>query len=122
MLGDLRAFDGGASDLQIGPFNHFLVYSDHAVGYRFIPRGPQQTEMHIVWLVHEEAVEGRDYQLDQLTWLWDVTTQADEKIIRYNQQGVNSVRYQPGPHAPMEWGISDFLHWYSKMLSVGLSE
>ena len=37
LLGDLKGFDGGATDLQIGILNNFLIYSDHVVGYRFVP-------------------------------------------------------------------------------------
>lgn len=116
-LGRLNGRDGGATDVTIGPLNYFLIYSDHAVGYRFLPRDIQQTEMQIVWLVREDAVEGRDYETDRLTWLWDVTTKDDERIIRLNQQGVNSVRYTPGPLSKMESYIVDFLGWYIKMLS-----
>jgi len=112
LLGMLRGFDGGASDIQIGPLNNFLAYSDHVVGYRFIPRGLQQTEIQTVWMVHEEAVEGTDYQLDDLLWLWHVTTLDDERIIRHNQRGVNSRHYQPGPLSTMEWGIVEFHKGY----------
>lgn len=116
LLGTLTSYDGGATDIQIGPFNYFLAYSDYVVGYHFIPRALQQTDIQTVWLVRRDAVEGEDYQLDQLTWLWDVTTKHDERIIRHNQQGVNSIRYRPGPLAPMEWGISGFLRWYVTMI------
>lgn len=116
LLGSLKCFDGGASDIQIGPVNHFLAYGDHVVGYRFLPRGPQQTDIQTVWMVRKDAEAGRDYDLQRLTWLWDVTTRADERIIRNNQAGVNSIRYRPGPLAPMEWGMSEFLRWYTKAI------
>ena len=116
LLGDLTGYDGGATDIQIGPLNYFLAYSDHIVGYRFIPAALQETDIQAVWMVREDAEEGRDYTLDELTWLWDVTTQDDERIIRHNQQGVNSLRFRPGPLSKMEWGISDFYHSYLTMV------
>ena len=115
-LGDLTGHDGGATDIQIGPLNFFLAYSDHVVGYRFIPTDLQETDIQTVWMVREDAEEGRDYSLDELTWLWDVTTKDDERIIRINQQGVNSLRFRPGPLSQMEWGISDFYHSYLTMV------
>ncbi len=111
-LGTITAHDGGATDVQIGPLNYFLVYADHVVGYRFLPRGVQDTLIQSVWMVRADAEEGKDYDVDQLTWLWHVTTQDDERIIRHNQEGVNSMRYRPGPLATQEWGIEAFLRWY----------
>ena len=67
-------------------------------------------------MVREDAEEGADYSLDELTWLWDVTTKDDERIIRHNQRGVNSLRFVPGPLSQMEWGISDFYHSYRAMV------
>jgi len=116
-LGDLTGFDGGATDLQIGPLNNFLIYADHMVGYRFIPRGLQQTDIQTVWLVHEEAQPGRDYDPDDLTWLWHVTPLDDERIIRHNQQGVNSQFFQPGPLAEMEGSIRGFYESYLTMIA-----
>lgn len=117
LLGELTGFDGGATDLQIGMLNHFLVYSDHMVGYRFVPRGPLETDMQIVWMVHEEAVEDRDYVLADLTWLWDVTSRDDERIIRLNQVGVMSSFYRPGPLSQMEWAIPNFHATYIELMT-----
>ena len=118
LLGKLAGFDGGATDLQIGVLNNFLLYSDHVVGYRFIPTGPHSTDIHTVWLVHEGAEPGQDYDLDALTWLWHRTTLDDERIIRHNQEGVNSRYYRPGPLSEMEWGIQDFHHGYFRDLAL----
>lgn len=117
LLGDLSARDGGATDVQLGPLNNFLVYADHMVGYRFIPTGLQTTDIQTVWLVRADAGEGRDYDLDRLTWLWHLTTLDDERIIRHNQEGVNSLHYRPGPLSTMEWGIVDFHHGYHRMIA-----
>jgi len=112
LLGDIAEFDGGASNLQIGPATYFLAYSDHVVVYRFTPRALQETDCEIVWLVREDAEAGKDYDLDRLTWLWHVTTEADKAIIEHNQEGVNSRYYQPGPYAPMEHFAISYLDWY----------
>lgn len=115
-LGRLTGLDGGASDMQIGVLNNFLIYSDHVVGYRFVPVSLLETEIQIVWYVRGDASEGRDYDKGRLTWLWHVTSQDDERIIRNNQEGVNSHRFEPGPLSEMEWGISDFYHSYLAMI------
>ena len=51
LLGKLKDFDGGTTDLQIGILNNFLSYSDHVIGYRFIPRSLQLTDIEVIWMV-----------------------------------------------------------------------
>jgi len=43
--------------------------------------------MEVLWLVRGDAVAGVDYDVDRLTWLWRVTSEADKRIIELNQQG-----------------------------------
>ena len=116
LLGRLKDFDGGTSDIQIGILNNFLSYSDHVIGYRFIPRSLQITDIEVIWMVRENAEEGKDYNLEDLTWLWHCTSQDDERIIALNQKGVNSNHYVPGPLSNMEWGIKAFHAGYLKQL------
>ena len=111
-LGDIRGYDGGATDIQIGPVSFFLAYSDYAVIYRFIANSIQETDCELIWLVNETAEEDTDYDLSRLTWLWDVTTESDKRIIEANQQGVNSDYYEPGPYSKMEQSTSRFIDWY----------
>jgi Rieske 2Fe-2S family protein len=112
LLGTIKDYDGGTTDLQFGPMMFGLAYCDHVVLYRFTPRGLHQTDCEITWLVNETAVEGKDYDVSNLTWLWHVTTLADKQIIERNQAGVSSRFYEPGPLSPMEDFTRRFLEWY----------
>lgn len=112
LLGSIKAFDGGATDVHLGPVTFGLFYCDHVVIYRFTPRGMRSTDCEITWLVNETAVEGKDYDVAELTWLWDVTTKADKQIIERNQAGVDSRFYLPGPLSTMENYQRQFLEWY----------
>ena len=116
LLGNLTEYDGGTTDIQIGIINNFLAYSDYIVGYRFVPTALQETNIEVVWFVRDDAVEGKDYNKDDLTWLWHVTSQDDERIIRVNQDGVNSHHFTPGPLSDMEWGIRAFYRNYLEMI------
>ena len=71
-----------------------------------------QSECDITWLVNGDAEEGKDYTKERLTWLWDVTTHADKKIIEQNALGVASRFYRPGPLSKMEEYTWQFLEWY----------
>jgi phenylpropionate dioxygenase-like ring-hydroxylating dioxygenase large terminal subunit len=116
LLGTLQGYDGGASELMIGPLSYFLIYDDHMIGYRFLPISADECICDVFWFVNESAVQGKDYQLEQLTWLWDVTTQADKTIIRNNQKGVDSRFYQSGRLSEMERFQQSFLNWYLQVL------
>ncbi len=113
LLGTITGYDGGTTDLHLGPTTFGLAYCDHVVLYRFTPRGQHLTDCEITWLVNENSVEGKDYQLSDLIWLWDITTLADKQIIERNQAGVDSRYYVPGPLSPsMEPFTQQFLNWY----------
>ncbi|MDG1858562.1 MAG: aromatic ring-hydroxylating dioxygenase subunit alpha [Emcibacteraceae bacterium] len=111
-LGQIKGFDHGASDFGIGPLTFMLAYNDHVVVYVFTPTSHETSACDQYWLVRSDAVEGKDYDLDRLTWLWNATTLADERIITDNQKGVNSKKYAPGPLADMEYLVDDLIHWY----------
>jgi Rieske 2Fe-2S family protein len=97
---------------EVGFLSAFLAYPDYGVSYRFVPRTVCHTEMEVLWLVRGEAVAGRDYDQDALTWLWDVTSQADKVIIERNQAGVLSRAYRPGPFSLMEPGTRQYVERY----------
>lgn len=105
---------------EAGFLSAFLAYADHGVIYRFIPRATLLTEMEVIWLVRDDAVEGRDYDLSVLTWLWDVTSLADKKIIEMNQAGVRSRFFEPGPYSLMEPGTAAYTARYlSELAALG---
>jgi phenylpropionate dioxygenase-like ring-hydroxylating dioxygenase large terminal subunit len=118
LMGDFTGYDGNSTYFDIGPLSDFLAYADHGVIYRFVPRAARHTEMEVIWLVHEDAVEGRDYDVDRLTWLWNVTSVEDKKIIELNQEGVNSRFFEPGPYSLQEPYARRFVDWYLRELAA----
>lgn len=118
LLGKLETYSGGASEFMIGPLMYFLIYDDHMVGYRFLPTGHNTCKCDVYWYVRGDAKPGRDYDVETLTWLWDVTTQADQEIISNNQKGVTSRYYSPGRLSEMEDFLESFLSWYAERLAA----
>ena len=112
LLGDIKEFNQGCSDFNIGPVSYFLAYCDHIVGYIFTPTSQDQCQCDIYWLVNKDAEENKDYDKEKLMWLWDVTTYADETIIVNNQKGVNSIKYKSGPYTDKEQSTRRFIKWY----------
>ncbi|MEM8683717.1 MAG: aromatic ring-hydroxylating dioxygenase subunit alpha [Pseudomonadota bacterium] len=116
LLGELKCYDGGASDLTFGPFSFMLAYSDHVVSYVFKPIDLETSSCEITWLVREDAEAGTDYDLDALTWLWDVTMEADKAIIKDTYAGVKSRFYEPGVFSRMERMDNNYVRWVLREL------
>ena len=116
LMGKFKEFDGGYTTVGTSPFNSLIMSNDFATTFTFIPRGPMETDVEIMWLVHEDAIEGKDYDLNNLIWMWDQTTIADKKIIENNQKGVMSKKYIRGPLSKMELGLKKLKKWYLKHL------
>ena len=95
--------------------------NDFATLFTFIPKSTLKTDVELMWLVHKDAKEGIDYNVDEMIWMWDVTTIADKRIIENNQKGVLSNKYKPGPLSQMEKGLEKFKNWYLKQLDLVLS-
>ncbi len=111
LLGSIKGYDGGQADLSFGPFSFLLAYNDHVVCYVFTPVDQNNSNCEIYWLVRGDAEEGKDYDVDELTWLWDVTTKADKEIIANNSKGVHSKFYEPGPFSGMEALEQRYIEW-----------
>ena len=117
LLGNVKEFDGGASNVQLGNLTYLLIYADHVVLYRFTPRSVNLTDAELIWFVRADADIEKDVDIERMTWLWNVTTAADKDIIERNQKGVQSRFYKPGPYAPMEIYTINFIKWYLNRLS-----
>ncbi|WP_043531102.1 aromatic ring-hydroxylating oxygenase subunit alpha [Litchfieldella xinjiangensis] len=117
LMGRLTSPDMGSLRILHLPnsWNHFM--GDHAVVFRVLPLGPQQTMVTTKWLVHKDAVEGVDYDPEQLRRVWDATNDQDRRLAEENQRGINSKAYQPGPYSETyEFGVIDFIDWYSERM------
>jgi Rieske 2Fe-2S family protein len=93
-----------------------LAYSDHVVAYVFTPIDHNNSRCEIYWMVRSDAEEGKDYDVERLTWLWDVTTIADKEIIVNNSKGVHSKYYEPGPFSEMEKEERSYIDWILREL------
>jgi Rieske 2Fe-2S family protein len=116
LMGEASKTLGTSLFAELGFLSAFLAYPDYGVIYRFIPREVLSTEMELIWLVKADALEGGDYTLAELCWLWDVTSLGDKAIIERNQKGVRSRFYRPGAFSPMEPGAAAYVARYVREL------
>ncbi|WP_131906407.1 SRPBCC family protein [Cocleimonas flava] len=95
-------------------WNHFL--SDHSITFCVTPLSTNRTKVTTRWLVHKDAVEGKDYDLETLIAVWKATNQQDLELVEENQKGIRSPNYTPGPYSVVqEDGVIQFINWYQQI-------
>ena len=102
--------------VQPNTWLHFL--SDHAVTFAVLPISADTTLVRTTWLVHEDAVEGADYDVEKLTDVWHHTNAQDSALVARAHTGISSPAYQPGPYAPNEYQVDEFVTWYLSRLEA----
>ena len=101
------------------------AYDDHVAVVRFTPRDAMSTDAELFWLVHPDAEEGKDYDVERIQALWGNTYREDRWICENQHLGVLSRRYnlQGGqPYAASEGGPSSFVKWYMREVAPGFGE
>ncbi len=95
---------------QPNSWHHFCC--DHVVTFSLTPLGPDRTLLRTSWLVHEDAVEGVDYDPDHLAALWRTTNNQDSRFSELNHRGIATDGYRPGPYALEEKLVEAFKDFY----------
>ncbi|MDN5895365.1 MAG: aromatic ring-hydroxylating dioxygenase subunit alpha, partial [Nocardioides sp.] len=119
-LADLGERRLGRLSFHTQPNAWVHVMSDHAVAFTALPIAPDRTLVRTTWLVHADAQEGVDYDLDQLTHVWRETNKQDSAFVALTQAGVSDPAYIPGPYTTSEYQVDDFLSWYVARMLEGL--
>jgi glycine betaine catabolism A len=117
LMGDYADADVGVLRLRSMP--NFWVHAscDHAVAARLLPGGPRVTKVRGYWLVREDAVEGKDYDLEKMLPFWQLTNEQDWEICTWQQRGVDSIGYEPGPLSTRkEYNVDAFIRWYLQQM------
>lgn len=113
LMCDLGGGDTGSLRWAVEPNNFCHSTSEYTFAFNAMPVGPHETHVVSTWLVHEDAVEGVDYDLDTLTHLWTQTNLQDKEFAENNQAGINSPGYRPGPYSPSAESLTlRFVDWY----------
>ena len=93
--------------------NGVIASPDYALIYCFIPRGVDRTDAHVAWLVHPDAEEGKDYDVEHLIALWNNTVREDRWVVENNHVGLANSRYSGmQPYMPSEIGLINITDFY----------
>jgi Rieske 2Fe-2S family protein len=119
LMGDYDSENVGVLRMRSLPNFWLHASCDHAVAARMLPAGPRKTVMRGYWLVDAKAKEGEDYQLDRLLPFWNLTNEQDWNICKWQQKGVDSIGYVPGPlSSRTEYNVDAFIRWYLGQMSA----
>jgi Rieske 2Fe-2S family protein len=83
----------------------------------FLPTSATTSTFRASFLVHEDAVEGVDYDVESLTHMYVKTLEQDRDLVEAAQQGVSSPAHQPGPLNPtLESAAIDYFKRYERVV------
>ena len=95
---------------QPNSWHHFCC--DHVVTFSLTPLSADRTLLRTSWLVHEDAVEGVDYDAINIAALWRATNKQDGHFSQTNHLGIATDGYRQGPYAVEEKLVEAFKDFY----------
>jgi Rieske 2Fe-2S family protein len=120
LLGDLTEARLGTLHFHTQPNAWYHFLADHVLTFATLPLERGRTLVRSTWLVHADAEEGRDYDLDNLTRVWNATNAQDAAFVAETQRGASSPAYVPGPIGNNEYMVARFHTWYQERLRAEL--
>jgi len=105
---------------QPNSWHHFC--NDHVVTFSLTPIAADKTLLRTSWLVHEDAVEGVDYDPANLAAVWRATNSQDSYLATVNHKGITSDGYQPGMYSVEEKLVDAFKTFYVEASQRALGE
>ena len=113
LMCEAEAGDVGSLRWATEPHGFAHATADQVLLFQAMPVAPRETIVTAKWLVHKDAVEGVDYDVEHLADLWTRTNLQDRDLVENNQAGVNSPGYRPGPYSPDAEALAvRFVDWY----------
>lgn len=99
--------NGSSGGYITGPyFDAIGLFCDHAISMELTPVSVNKSLFIVEWWVHEDAIEGQDYNPKKVAEVFHITTLEDKAFGERNYAGMQSSRYQPGPiHPRRENGV-----------------
>jgi phenylpropionate dioxygenase-like ring-hydroxylating dioxygenase large terminal subunit len=93
------------------PPNLFLnVQPDYVNSHMMFPTGPESVRIVYDWLFEPEHMPtGAD--LEHYAALWEITNAQDARNCEWQQQGIQSMRFEHGHYVPQEFDCHRFAQW-----------
>ncbi|HET6522894.1 aromatic ring-hydroxylating dioxygenase subunit alpha [Sphingopyxis sp.] len=112
LMPTITEWSKGWTYINFNPLSHINLQDDYAIMVFFTPVSETVTKTSMVFLVNEDAVEGKDLDVKKLIDLYVVTMAEDNVVLGRHQKGIESGAYEPAPLALEEDQIVLFHDWY----------
>jgi Rieske 2Fe-2S family protein len=112
LIGPFAEHDSSTLSMWFNPNAWVHFTSDHIATNWVLPLDAERCTLYSSWIVHEDAIEGEDYDVEHLTDIWRVTNAEDVDLCRSMTSGAKSDYYRPGPFSDDEQFCTQFCDWY----------
>ncbi|SHM87353.1 aromatic ring-hydroxylating oxygenase subunit alpha [Cryptosporangium aurantiacum] len=85
------------------------LHPDYVMTHRLTPLAPGRTRVECAWLFPAEVASRPGFDPAYAVDFWDLTNRQDWAACESVQRGIAAARYQPGPLAPDEDGVHQFI-------------
>ena len=127
MTGELAATPLPGVDPTRVEYLHLLpnllvsAHPDYVMAHRMVPTAPERTWVECSWYV-APAADGSAPEARGAVEFWDVTNQQDWAACESVQRGLASPHFSPGPFAPKEDAVADFVSRVGRAYRAGRFE
>jgi Rieske 2Fe-2S family protein len=97
--------------MYVAMFPNLLVslHPDYVMTHRLTPLAVDRTFVECAWLFPETVAEQDDFDPSYAVDFWDITNRQDWSACESVQRGLSSEHAVPGPLAPEEDGVAQFV-------------
>lgn len=93
-----------------------VAHPDYVRTVRISPRGPEQVELTVDWLLPPGVAERHADELEKVFELGRLVVAQDGRVCELNQLGLHSRRHRQGVLMPQEESLHEFHEWLRRRL------
>jgi len=90
------------------------LHPDYVMTHLLTPLAPDLTHVRCSWAFLPEAVARADFDPSYALDFWDITNRQDWAACESVQRGMNAPHFTPGPLAPAEDGVYQFVTFMAR--------
>lgn len=90
------------------------LHPDYVMTHLLTPLSPGKTRIRCSWAFPRQVAEREGFDASYAVDFWDLTNRQDWTACESVQRGMATPGYVPGPMAPAEDGVYDFVHYVAR--------
>ena len=98
------------------PSVYIAAHVDYMRTVRILPRGPEETEIQVEWLLPPQTISDPDFDISGIVDFPILVMDQDARASELNQRGIRSKRFEQGVLMPEEHYVKAFQDWVRENL------